>query len=275
MWGALIGAAAGLIGGRMTNSAQNARQEDAQAFNTVEAEKQREWSAAQAQAQMDFQERMANTAYQRGMSDMKTAGLNPILAYSQGGAATPSGAQGSASAASSPAPQPVRNAVAEAVASAQQVAQLDLVAANVEKTRAEAAKTRTEEAHLKEDFVEHPDRPGQFHEIGTITSRERQMRVELLKAQRNVEVEREPLTQEQRKLVEEEVKNAIEQRRAIQANTRNANANAVLAELAKAEAEANYRFHSNHPNIAEYGQGLKYLGSVVNSAARVRGMFNH
>lgn len=61
------------------------------------------------QDQMAFQERMSNTAYQRAVTDMQAAGLNPMLAYSQGGASSPVGSM----------PQ-VQNAVGAGISGAQQ-----------------------------------------------------------------------------------------------------------------------------------------------------------
>ncbi|WNK13407.1 MAG: DNA pilot protein [Microvirus sp.] len=49
-------------------------------------------NAQQAQKQMDFQASQTGTSYQRGVADMQAAGLNPMLAYSQGGAGSGAGA---------------------------------------------------------------------------------------------------------------------------------------------------------------------------------------
>lgn len=73
--------AVGLIGGALISGVVGA----------ISAKKQNSAAAAQAQQAENFSADMSGTAYQRSTADMMKAGLNPMLAYQQGGASSPSG----------------------------------------------------------------------------------------------------------------------------------------------------------------------------------------
>lgn len=129
--GGAIGGVLGFIGQQQTNQKN---WDIAQAANAA--------SAQQAQAQMDFQERMRETQYQTAVEDMKKAGLNPMLAYSQGGAGTPTGAMGQVSTAK------VGNTLASAVQGYQSMAmtnaELDQKDALTQNTSAQTVKTEAD-----------------------------------------------------------------------------------------------------------------------------------
>jgi len=126
-----IGGALGFVGQQGTNQA------NIQIANAANAA-----SAEQAAKQMDFQERMRSTQYQTAVEDMKKSGLNPMLAYTQGGAGTPTGAMGQVSTAK------IGNSIGSALAGAQSLsmneADIDLKKATTTGTAAATLKTEAD-----------------------------------------------------------------------------------------------------------------------------------
>lgn len=138
MFGSFLGGLAGdLIGGIMGNQAQTS----ANRTNIMLNRENREW-----------QERMSNTAYQRATKDMLASGLNPMLAYSQGGADTPNN--------QAPTVEPV-NALARSVSSAankaMQIAQLKLTNAQGDIAAEQATQESIKTDAMKVDYQQTGD----------------------------------------------------------------------------------------------------------------------
>lgn len=84
------------------------------------------------QKQQDYNTNMSNTAWQRGTADMKAAGINPMLAISQGPASSPT----------SPSFRLPNPPGVSANVQNQTAAQVELAYATADKTRAEADEVR-------------------------------------------------------------------------------------------------------------------------------------
>lgn len=111
--GWFLPALAGAALGGLASAAQNSE-------NRAENREARRW-----------QERMRNTEIQARVKDLEAAGLNPALAYGQGGASSPSTVAPSVE-------SPVKGGLSSALAIAQQKANVELTKASADKARAEA-----------------------------------------------------------------------------------------------------------------------------------------
>ena len=87
-WGAAIGAS--LTGIASAKGASDANKQSVQMANNQMA-----FNASEAEKNRQFQAEQRATSYQAAVQDLQAAGLNPMLAYTNGGAANTSGAQAS------------------------------------------------------------------------------------------------------------------------------------------------------------------------------------
>jgi len=283
--GAALSAASNYSSAKQANRETNARQQEAQQFNkeeaeaarqfnALEAEKARTFSAEQVTQQEAFQERMASTQHQRAAADLKAAGFNPILSASSGfQAASPSGSAASgmaasAGAASSPAPQQALRAnLGDLLSSALQIAQIKNVEAQTDKTKVETQVAAS-------DIIPEDKDPGSFFTPKTFSARERSERASLLREETLKAREGVYLTAEQKNLVQEEIQNAIADRRGIEARTGNIAADTVLKRLAASEARASSTFWED-AGSGWYGvkSGVGAAGSAVGSALGLKRLF--
>lgn len=100
------------------------------ATSAYQVGQQNRWDRQQSKDNRDFQERMSSTAAQRGVVDLKAAGLNPILAANRS-ASTPGGAQ------PGPSQNPVTTAINSALAIRRQRADIENIEAQTNKTKAD------------------------------------------------------------------------------------------------------------------------------------------
>jgi hypothetical protein len=109
----------------------------------------------QASRQMQFQERMSSTAYQRAMQDMREAGLNPILAAKVGPASSPAGAMANIQDIGTPAAQAATSAYQAQTQRQQQEesAQLSRAQANVADKTAEKIVAETSNLRVQGEVL--------------------------------------------------------------------------------------------------------------------------
>lgn len=146
-WQWLIPAAAGVIGSLLSKSGQ---------------ESANETNLQSVREQMDFQERMRSTQYQTAVQDMQKAGLNPMLAYSQGGAGTPPGASTQVSNVGAA-------AVGGAVSSSQQAMQVMQAVQSMQQSEAQVDNIKAQTEKVKSETMTHDlNAAKQASEIGLL-----------------------------------------------------------------------------------------------------------
>jgi len=238
--GAIAGAIGGEIIGGVINSATTAH------ANRMNRQLNRE--------NRDWEERMSNTAYQRGTQDLLRAGLNPMLALSKGPASTPNNS----------APTVEKNtALGDAVTGA---ANKVMQNATIENTQANTAKTVQEarKTSFEADIAAWSAKNAEVTQNLSQTEQNRRI---------DEAIERAKLTDAQRKQLEAMLpwigEQAQAQLNATRQSTTSAAAKQRLDELAVPESEAAARWFSGP--LGGGGRITNALKDVIQTIRMIKG----
>lgn len=136
--GPVVSGVFGALGQQSANESNQQLATQSNEFNAQQASLNRQFQSDQAEQNREYMTAMSGSSYQRAVGDLKAAGLNPMLAYQQGGASTPSSSAPSGSAASAVSPPRMGNVNAAGVAAAGQAAELQQALADTHKKETEA-----------------------------------------------------------------------------------------------------------------------------------------
>ena len=261
--GPIISGGLGFLGAQSTNQANVSSANAANTLNAEEAEKNRQfqtdmWHMSNADAWA-----MRGSQYQTAVGDMKAAGLNPMLAYSQGGAGTNQTAPMSGSTASA-AGIPRRDN--PGIAAAQSAAAASQTQANQSQIELNAAK----EAEARAGAVQRLSSAGQLDALKDSTRQE----------MKTFDIRLQKLGFERELSAYDVIKAEGAQQRgwpdltALSARAKELEARAKLYGLEVPEAVANAAAWTKlgmEGKLADYG--TRQVGNVLGSAAQIRNMF--
>lgn len=255
---------ASVIGGGIGRDWAKSDATDQAQANERGAERAMDFSSAEALANRNWQEKMSNTAWQRGTGDMLAAGINPMLAYMKGGASTPSGGQGTGSAAQG-APTRASESYLDSMATA---AQIENVQAQTEKTKAETFTVRNQ-ARVQDATVDNlkaqTDQLAKQHDLTEAQTAQVKQTLDNLKQEldnlmkKGIQIEEETLLTHARRYLTQE-----------QTNDTRVNRVLSLLDINRAVNEAHAELSTFKKHISPF---LGDAGRVLGSAGQVRDAF--